>query len=193
MPLSKHRRLHYTLLRLFVLVKSMFRVVKFGRSWIFHVLGLWMCCRRISGYWFIMLFHGVWWAEFMCWGVVAANLNLMTTTVTLSRERLNKAFLRIYSTPIPIYWWTLSYSGVPIVISLSFTLIHTHSATSSFESLSKIPSLPITIKSHSSGSKRNERISGMAITTCGFPPTAEILASRSPKVLQTESLPGRTL
>ena len=117
----------------------------------------------------------------------------MTTTVTLSKERLNKAFLRIYSTPIPIYWCTLSYSGVPIVISLSFTLIHTHSATSSLESLSKIPSLPITIKSHSSGSKRNERISGIAITTYGFPPTAEILASRSPNVLHTESLPGRTL
>ncbi len=116
----------------------------------------------------------------------------MTTTVTLSKERLNKAFLRIYSTPIPIYCATLSYSGFPTLISLSFTLIQTHSATSSLDSLSKMPSLPITIKSHSSGSKRNERISGIAITTYGFPPTAEILASRSPNVLQTESLPGRT-
>lgn len=38
----------------------------------------------------------------------------------------------------------------------------------------------------------NERISGFAITTFGFPPKAAIFASGSPKVLATESLPGRT-
>jgi hypothetical protein len=39
----------------------------------------------------------------------------------------------------------------------------------------------------------NDFISGVGITTFGFPPTFEILASASPKVLETESLPGRTL
>jgi hypothetical protein len=36
-------------------------------------------------------------------------------------------------------------------------------------------------------------ISGVGITTLGLPPTFEILASASPNVLETESLPGSTL
>ena len=39
----------------------------------------------------------------------------------------------------------------------------------------------------------NDFISGIAITTLEFPPLFSIFASKSPKVLQTESLPGRTL
>lgn len=36
-------------------------------------------------------------------------------------------------------------------------------------------------------------ISGVATTTFGFPPYFAILASASPNVLETESLPGKTL
>jgi len=36
-------------------------------------------------------------------------------------------------------------------------------------------------------------ISGSAITTYGFPPYLGSFASISPKVLETESLPGKTL
>ena len=39
----------------------------------------------------------------------------------------------------------------------------------------------------------NDLISGSAITTLGFPPKFESLASASPKVLETDSLPGKTL
>ncbi len=54
--------------------------------------------------------------------------------------------------------------------------------------------LPITIKSQSlSDSRRKDLISGIAITTEGFPPSAVILASKSPNVRQTESRPGSTL
>jgi hypothetical protein len=125
--------------------------------------------------------------------------NAITTTVTLSKDLLRRAFLITYSTPMPIYLCTLIIGWDDSRLLSRFTsrtLIQTHSETSSFESLSKIPSLPITIKSHSSLgglSILKKSISGIAITTFGFPPRAEILASRSPKVLLTESLPGRTL
>lgn len=39
----------------------------------------------------------------------------------------------------------------------------------------------------------NSFISGIATTTFGFPPNFSRLASISPKVLETESLPGNTL
>ena len=39
----------------------------------------------------------------------------------------------------------------------------------------------------------NSFISGIATTTFGFPPNFSLLASISPKVLETESLPGNTL
>ncbi len=39
----------------------------------------------------------------------------------------------------------------------------------------------------------NDLISGVAMTTLGLPPRFVIFASMSPKVLQTESLPGNTL
>jgi len=39
----------------------------------------------------------------------------------------------------------------------------------------------------------NDFISGTATTTLGLPPLFSILASISPKVLQTDSLPGKTL
>ena len=63
---------------------------------------------------------------------------------------------------------------------------------SSLFSLSKIPSQPSTTKSCSL-EILNYFISGVAITTLEFPPNLSIFASASPKVLDTESLPGRTL
>jgi len=39
----------------------------------------------------------------------------------------------------------------------------------------------------------NSIISGVATTTLGLPPNFSLLASMSPKVLETESLPGNTL
>lgn len=39
----------------------------------------------------------------------------------------------------------------------------------------------------------NYEISGSAVTTPGFPPNFSNLASMSPKVLETLSLPGSTL
>ena len=39
----------------------------------------------------------------------------------------------------------------------------------------------------------NDLISGVAITTFGLPPNFANLASASPKVLDTDNLPGKTL
>ena len=39
----------------------------------------------------------------------------------------------------------------------------------------------------------NSFISGVAITTFGLPPNFSLLASMSPNVLDTDSLPGNTL
>ena len=58
---------------------------------------------------------------------------------------------------------------------------------------SKIPSQPRTIKSFMFSSIVNYEISGSAVTTPGFPPNFSNLASMSPKVLETLSLPGSTL
>jgi hypothetical protein len=58
--------------------------------------------------------------------------------------------------------------------------------------LSNIPSQANTTKSCSLVIL-NCLISGVAITTLGFPPNFNNLASASPKVLDTDNLPGRTL
>lgn len=58
--------------------------------------------------------------------------------------------------------------------------------------LSNIPSHPSTIKSCSLVIL-NDLISGVAMTTLGLPPYLAIFASASPKVLETDSLPGNTL
>lgn len=61
--------------------------------------------------------------------------------------------------------------------------------------LSKIPSQPIIIKSCSVEAEftLNCLISGSAVITPGIPPRNLTFASISPKVLETESLPGKTL
>lgn len=116
-------------------------------------------------------------------------LNAIITTVTLSRVLLSKEFFRIYSTAIPLYLWI--FYAKPRVL-LSWTLFHTQWRVSSFESLSNIPSQPSTMKS-CSPVILNWLISGVGITTFGLPPYFESLASASPNVLDTDSLPGRTL
>jgi hypothetical protein len=60
-------------------------------------------------------------------------------------------------------------------------------------SLSNIPSQPIMINSCSPFITLNYLMSGSAIITPGWPPKNLSLASISPKVLETDSLPGRTL
>lgn len=117
-------------------------------------------------------------------------LKAIMTTVTLSTDLLKSVFLRMYSTPIPLCLWTL-FAALRVL--LSFTLFHTHSTTSLFDILSNMPSQPKTMKSWCVYDILKVEISGVAITTWRFPPRLGILASASPKVLDTESLPGRTL
>ena len=59
-------------------------------------------------------------------------------------------------------------------------------------SLSKIPSHPIIIKSFS-GLILKVYISGTAMITPGMPPKLAHFASKSPKVRETDNLPGKTL
>lgn len=59
--------------------------------------------------------------------------------------------------------------------------------------LSKMPSQPNTMKSSLFSSILNYEISGSELTTPGLPPNFSNLASISPNVLETLSLPGRTL
>lgn len=66
------------------------------------------------------------------------------------------------------------------------------SITYLFDSRSKIPSHPINKKSKLSLSL-NVLISGSQTITFAFPPYRDRLASMSPKVLETDSLPGKTL
>lgn len=74
----------------------------------------------------------------------------------------------------------------------SVTLSQTASIQSLLFSLSNIPSQPIMIKSKLSWIL-NDLISGSHTITLGFPPYLGLLASISPKVFDTESLPGNTL
>lgn len=91
----------------------------------------------------------------------------------------------MYSTPKPACWCILE-------ALTSDTEFQTHYIVSLFDNLSKTPSQAITIKSWSAYIL-NDFISGVAITTLGFPPLDGILASKSPKVLDTDNLPGKTL
>ena len=120
-------------------------------------------------------------------------LNPITTTVTLSKDLLKREFFITYSTPIPqILWMSLAWFFTAGWNLLSWTALQTHEIDSLFSNLSKMPSQPRMIKSCSL-TILNFLISGLWITHLGFPPRATILASGSPKVLATESLPGSTL
>lgn len=108
------------------------------------------------------------------------------TTVTLSSVFLRREFLRTYSTPSAHWLWTW------FLPKESSTLFQAHFIVSWLFSLSNIPSHPKIMKSWS-GVISKVLISGVAIITFGFPPYWGNLASGSPNVLQTESLPGSTL
>ncbi len=112
------------------------------------------------------------------------------TTVTLSRVLRSREFFKMYSTAMPVCLWMLFAT---FIWRLSLTLFHTHSIRCSFESLSKIPSHPKTMKSWSVEFNLNEVISGVATTTFGLPPNCLSFASASPNVRDTESRPGKTL
>ena len=96
----------------------------------------------------------------------------------------------MYSTAIPVYLWILLATFICL---LSDTEFHTHCDMSSLDILSKIPSHPKTIKSWSAVFNLKDVISGVATTTLGFPPNYNSFASISPNVLETDSLPGKTL
>lgn len=140
--------------------------------------------------------------------------------VMLSRDLLAAASLRTISTPsaaakCSLYWlfeWCLSLMslflsrlfafllGASLLLKkadgldevCSMILSHTQSIVCLLLSLSKIPSHPIMIKSKLSWIL-NVFISGSQIMTLGFPPYFYLFASMSPKVLDTDSLPGNTL
>lgn len=144
-------------------------------------LSSWLC---VSSF-----FSEEWWPNTLCLKLLKATI----TTVTLSSDRLNREFLRMYSTPIPhILCTSVTWPFTLGWFLLSKTAFHTQWETSVLFILSKIPSHPRTIKS-CSRLIWNDLTSGVWITTPYLPPRAGILASGSPNVLATESLPGRTL
>lgn len=96
-----------------------------------------------------------------------------------------RIYFRTSSTPWPICSCT-------VFILLFSYVSQTHSTASMELSLSKIPSHARTKKSVES-SIVNTSMSGSAMTTFGFPPYFGTLASMSPKVRETLSLPGNTL
>lgn len=117
-------------------------------------------------------------------------LKEIITTVTLSRVLRSKEFLRMYSTAIPLCLCTFVATFSCL---LSATLFQTQLTISSLDILSKMPSQPRTRKSWSVKLILKEVISGMATTTWGFPPSEVSFASMSPKVRDTDNLPGKTL
>ena len=123
--------------------------------------------------------------------------NEIRTTVTLSKLCLYSEFLMIDSAASPHWWWM--FVGIwggcsPLGTGSSFSFVEFHTAwiVSSEFILSKIPSLPSMIKSLCFWILK-DYISGVEIITLGFPPLYSSFASASPKVRETESLPGRTL
>lgn len=96
-----------------------------------------------------------------------------------------QTYFKTNSTPFPICSWTVGF--------LYFSNVsHTQFIDSVELTLSKMPSHPRRKKSQVSSIKKVS-ISGSAITTLGFPPNFGSLASMSPNVRETESLPGNTL
>ena len=106
--------------------------------------------------------------------------NATITIVTLSKLLQFKAFFIMHSAPWPRDSWMSGFS-------LLFTVFQTQSTQSQSFSLSKIPSHPKMMKSWES-SNLKDQMSGFAEITWDV-----YFASKSPKVRQTESLPGNTL
>lgn len=114
------------------------------------------------------------------------------TTVMLSRVFLKTASLIMFSVARPQKSWIFEN------LDLSLAVSHTHSIISSLLSLSNIPSPILYSTVHPSIMKSlsfvslNDRISGVEMIARGLPPYSGSLASISPNVLVTESLPGNT-
>ena len=106
----------------------------------------------------------------------------ITTTVTLSYARWPMAPSKIYSALLAAHWW--------IFMSL-VKHFQTIWLISSFESLSKIPSEPITMKS-CLFVILNSFISGSHIMALGFPFKSFSLDLASPKDLVIANPPGKT-
>lgn len=121
--------------------------------------------------------------------------NETMTIVRLSKDRSIAAYLIMASAMAPLTWCTVL--GVYVACLTSFDLIELMlsqhaSSTCWLVSLSKMPSQPNTMKSWNSSFTVNYEISGWAIITPSLPPYLGCLASMSPKVRETESLPGIT-
>ena len=115
----------------------------------------------------------------------------MITAVKLSHPFLRAEVLRMESTESPQILWTSS--ELPSSLSCNpWTVSQTKWTQSLLSSLSKMPSQPRMMKSKLLYILKAV-MSGSAITTLGLPSYFSILASMSPKVLLTESLPGNTL
>lgn len=91
-----------------------------------------------------------------------------------------------------IFFMTYPHKSCTFVYGITFLAFHILFTDNSLLTVSKIPSLARSIKSWFFLISKLI-ISGYAITTFGFPPNYGILASASPNVLDTDSLPGNTL
>ena len=117
------------------------------------------CCFLLSFNWVVGLFPAP-------KATLLKFLKATMTTVTLSNDCLIKEFLRMASTPNPLYWWTLILS--PVGWSLACYLAESHVIqtalpTSESLSLSKMPSEARTMKSGciaAVAENLNERMSG---------------------------------
>jgi hypothetical protein len=122
-------------------------------------------------------------------------LKLTITVVKLSKLFSIADCVKIWSVILPVKLWIVwAWELVLISLLLVWLIVsHVTSKTCWFERRSKIPSHPKTRKSWNSGLRVNYEISGCAIITPSRPPYFESLASISPKVRETDSLPGNTL
>lgn len=117
----------------------------------------------------------------------------ITTQVTLSTVLRRAEVRRMASTECPQFLWVYSKStffSFSLFASIR-TFCHAMCIVSLLDSLSKMPSQPITMKSWLSLISKAVT-SGSAITTLGLPSYFGSLASISPIVFETLSLPGNT-
>lgn len=124
-------------------------------------------------------------------------LKLMITTLRLSMDSSSIARVMTLSTDSPTTCVTCSKDPwlcreeTFIVSVLRRDSSITACTVASVLILSKIPSLPIKIKSRSSP-MFTVNTSGSAMMHFGFPPCFSIFARQSPKVLETDKRPGST-
>lgn len=123
---------------------------------------------------------------------LAKFLKVITTTERLSRDSFSIDALITLSAMLPQTSLTVPDPRSAFSEGSLKGLQHSR-RTSSVDSLSKMPSQPIIMKSWKLSCSLKCVISGVAITTFGFPPNCSTFACASPNVRETESLPGKTL